>query len=48
MGNEPVCSCLGDPRDPNEEYKIGEGQYKFKKMVCNKTIITYNIIFIIL
>ncbi len=36
MGNEAVCSCFGDPRNQNEEYKIGVGAYSFKKMVCNK------------
>ena len=34
MGNEPVCSCLGDPRDENQEFRVKEGKYSFKKVVC--------------
>ena len=39
MGNETGCTCLGDPRDSNQEFTIGTGVYKFKKIVCNKKII---------
>ena len=31
MGTQ--CTCLNDPRNPQEEYKIGEGIYSFKKAV---------------
>ena len=36
MGNEPTCTCLDDPRDHNQEFKIGSGVYSFKKIVGNK------------
>ena len=31
MGNQ--CSCLNDPRNKNEEFKIGTGVYSFKRAV---------------
>ena len=31
MGNQ--CSCLGDPRNEQQEYQIGKGVYSFKKAV---------------
>jgi len=36
MGNQPECSCLGDPRDENQEFKINDkkNKYSFKKVVC--------------
>ena len=34
MGNQPECSCLGDPRDENQEFKINDKKYSFKKVVC--------------
>ena len=36
MGNEATCACLDDPRDQNQEFKIGSGVYSFKKIVWNK------------
>ena len=35
MGNQ--CSCLKDPRNQQEEFKIGQGVYSFKRAVY-KTI----------
>ena len=31
MGNH--CTCLNDPRNEGEEFKIGQGNYSFKKAV---------------
>ena len=45
MGNETACACFDDPRDNNQEFKIGTGAYSFKKMVSN---INYINIFLIL
>ena len=33
MGNQ--CTCLNDPRNPKEEFRIGSGIYSFKKAVNN-------------
>ena len=38
------CSCLNDPRNQQQEFKIGQGVYSFKKAVCN--IIIKNIYYI--
>ena len=37
MGSEPECSCFGDPRDENQEFKIKTGKYSFKKVVRKET-----------
>ena len=42
MGNQ--CHCLNDPRNQQQEFKIGQGVYSFKKAVCN--IILKNIYYI--
>ncbi len=31
MGNQ--CHCLNDPRNQQQEFKIGSGVYSFKKAV---------------
>ena len=35
MGNENICNCLEDPRKYKAEYTNGEGEFNFKKIVCN-------------
>ncbi len=33
MGIQPMCTCLDDTRDENQEFPIGTGIYAFKKIV---------------
>ncbi len=44
MGSQPICACLDDERDENQEFRIGTGVYSFKKIV-RKIINNNNLVF---